>query len=129
MRSGRALPFPPPNQTEHETTCSTLHCREDLLLWLDSQQLQSMLPPSSCVLVTHSLKALYAQAALVVESDDGGFLSSISPAPDAFRNETPGSEIIFNVSMSSDAALSMEGGEITLSFQGHRVNSCSCITI
>lgn len=67
-------------------------------------------------------KALYAQAALVVESDDGGFVASITPAADIFRAETAGAEIEFMVNMSATSASSTGGGEVTLSFQGHKVS-------
>lgn len=64
---------------------------------------------------------MYAQSALLVEADDGGFVSSISPAPNAFRNETAGTEVAFLVNMSATEASSTGGGEVTLSFQGHKV--------
>lgn len=70
-------------------------------------------------------KTLYAQAALLVESDYGGFVASVTPAPDAFRNLSAGAEVEFLVNMSATAASAVGSGEVTLSFQGHKV-SRSC---
>ena len=66
---------------------------------------------------------LYAQAALLIESDDGAFVASITPAPNAFRNETPGTEVNFLVNMSATPASATGSGEVILSFQGHKVRN------
>jgi len=69
----------------------------------------------------HGLDALYAQAALLVQSDDGGFVDNISPIPDAFGAYAAGDEVNFAVGMSATPASATGGGEVTLSFQGHKV--------
>lgn len=64
---------------------------------------------------------MFAQAALLVQSDDGGFVSSITPAADAFRNRTLGDEVNFLVNMSATSLSAAGSGGVTLSFQGHKV--------
>lgn len=67
------------------------------------------------------LEALYAQAALLVRSDDGGFVADITPTPDAFGSYVTGSEVSFVVGMSATPSSATGSGEVTLSFQGHKV--------
>ncbi|CAM9344130.1 unnamed protein product, partial [Hapterophycus canaliculatus] len=66
------------------------------------------------------LEAVYAQAALIVQADDGGFVSSITPAADPFRNRSAGDEVHFLVNMSAAPTSTHGSGEVTLSFQGHK---------
>lgn len=69
---------------------------------------------------------MYAQAALIVQSDDGGFVASITPAADPFRNRSAGDEVNFMVNMSATPASTDGSGEVTLSFQGHKVSALRC---
>lgn len=64
---------------------------------------------------------MYAQAALLVQSDDGGFVASITPTADAFRTYAAGDEVSFTVGMSATPSSVTGGGEVVLSFQGHKV--------
>lgn len=66
-------------------------------------------------------KVLYAQAALIVQSDDGGFVASVFPAANAFRDRAAGDEANFVVGMAATTPSASGGGEIVLSFQGHKV--------
>lgn len=67
------------------------------------------------------LKVLYAQAALVVASDEGGFVASVVPGADVSRNETAGSVVRFAVNLSSTALSASGDGRVDLAFQGHKV--------
>ncbi|CAM9750475.1 unnamed protein product, partial [Ectocarpus sp. 4 AP-2014] len=66
------------------------------------------------------LEALFSQATLLVQSDDGGFVASTTPEPDAFRSVAAGTEVTFAVDMSATVASDTGSGEVTLSFQGHK---------
>lgn len=75
------------------------------------------------------LEALYAQAALLVQSDDGGFVADIAPTPDAFRAYVAGTEVSFAVGMSATSSSSTGSGEVTLSFQGHKVGGACAVNL
>lgn len=87
------------------------------------------LPPSSIfpplcapiVICMKKLKVLYAQAALIVQSDDGGFVASVFPAANAFRDRAAGDEANFVLGMAATTPSAFGGGEVVLSFQGHKV--------
>lgn len=68
-----------------------------------------------------TIKVLYAQAALIVQSDDGGFVASVSPGANAFRDRAAGDEANFVVGMAATTPSASGGGEVVLSFQGHKV--------
>lgn len=48
-------------------------------------------------------------------------MASVSPAADAFRDRAAGDEISFVVGMSATTPSAAGGGEVILSFQGHKV--------
>lgn len=64
---------------------------------------------------------LYAQAALIVQSDDAGFVASFTPPANAFRDSAAGGETNFVVGMTATTPSASGGGEVVLSFQGHKV--------
>ncbi|CAN0547802.1 unnamed protein product, partial [Ectocarpus sp. 12 AP-2014] len=68
--------------------------------------------------------------------DDGGFVASTTPEPDAFQRIAAGTEVTFAVDMSATVASDTGSGEVILSFQGHKTvitvlreySSCAAIS-